>query len=80
LGALEPLDDSQLSRPVLIRGEAHSVMQAVNRQLCHYAYHIGQIVALAKQARKGNWVSLSVPRGKSADFTQRVRSGEASQR
>ncbi|HXJ96452.1 MAG TPA: DUF1572 domain-containing protein [Terriglobia bacterium] len=80
LGALESLDDSQLGRQVLIRGEAHSVMQAINRQLCHYAYHVGQIVALAKQARKGDWVSLSVPRGKSADFNKRVRSGDASQR
>ena len=80
LATLESLDDSQLGQQVLIRGEAHSVMQAVNRQLCHYAYHVGQIVALAKQARQGDWVSLSVPRGKSADFNQRVRSGEASQR
>jgi Protein of unknown function (DUF1572) len=80
LGALESLDDSQLGQQVLIRGEAHSVMQAVNRQLCHCAYHVGQIVVLAKQGRKGDWVSLSVPRGKSADFNRRVRSGEASQR
>jgi hypothetical protein len=80
LSALEALEDSQLGQPVMIRGEAHSVMQAVNRQLCHYAYHVGQIVALAKQGRKGEWQSLSVPRGKSADFNQRVRSGEASQR
>jgi len=80
LGALESLDDSQLSQQVLIRGEGHSVMQAINRQLCHYAYHVGQIVMLGKQGRKGDWVSLSVPRGKSADFNRRVRSGEASQR
>jgi len=80
LGALESLDDSQLGQQVLIRGEPHSVMQAINRQLCHYSYHVGEIVALAKQACKGNWVSLSVPRGKSAHFNQRVRSGEASQR
>lgn len=79
-GALESLDDSQLGQQVLIRGEAHSVMQAINRQLCHYAYHVGQIVMLAKQGRAGDWVSLSVPRGKSADFNQRVRSREASQR
>ena len=80
LGALESLDDSQLGQQVLIRGEPHSVMQAIKRQLCHYAYHVGQIVVLAKQGRKGDWVSLSVPRGKSADFNKRVRSGEASQR
>jgi hypothetical protein len=80
LGALEALDDSQLGQQVMIRGEAHSVMQAINRQLCHYAYHVGQIVALAKQGRKGEWKSLSVPRGKSAEFNHRVRSHEASQR
>lgn len=80
LGALESLDDAQMGERVLIRGEAHSVMQAVNRQLCHYAYHVGQIVVLAKQGRKGEWVSLSVPRGKSADFNRRVQNKEASQR
>lgn len=78
--ALEALDDSQLGREVLIRGEAHSVLQAINRQLCHYAYHVGQIVILAKQGRKGDWLSLSVPRGKSENFNQRVRNKEASQR
>ena len=43
-------------------------MQAINRQLCHYAYHVGQIVLIAEQRRKGDWASLSVPRGESADF------------
>jgi len=78
--ALEPLNDSQLSECVMIRGEAHSVMQAINRQLCHYAYHVGQIVFAAKQRRKGDWTSLSVPRGKSADFNQRVLTHKSSQR
>jgi hypothetical protein len=80
LKALESLNDSHLSQRVLIRGEAHSVMQAINRQLCHYAYHVGQIVLVAKQRRKGEWTSLSVPRGKSAEFHQRVVSGKSSQR
>ena len=78
--ALAPLDDSKLAERVLIRGEAHSVVQAINRQLCHYAYHIGQIVLLAKERRRSGWTSLSVPRGKSAEFEQRVRGGKASQR
>lgn len=78
--ALAGLDDSHLSQKVLIRGEAHSVMQAINRQLCHYSYHVGQIVALAKQRRRGEWASLSVPRHKSAEFNRRVLSGESSQR
>ena len=77
---LASLDDINLSQRVLIRGEAHSVMQAINRQLCHYAYHMGQIVMLAKQRRKGDWISLSVPRGKSAEFNERVLRGELSQR
>lgn len=77
---LASLDDSQLSQRVQIRGEAHSVMQAINRQLCHYAYHVGQIVLLTKQMRQGDWNSLTVPRGKSAEFNQRVKSGELSQR
>jgi len=78
--ALASLDDAHLSQRVLIRGEAHSVMQAINRQLCHYAYHMGQIVMLAKQRRQGDWISLSVPRGKSGEFNQRVLKGELSQR
>ncbi|HEY6443717.1 MAG TPA: DUF1572 domain-containing protein [Candidatus Acidoferrales bacterium] len=78
--ALEPLTDAELSRVVLIRGERHSVMQAITRQIAHYAYHVGQIVYLAKHFSHGQWRSLSVPRGKSADFNSRVMSGRASQR
>ena len=78
--ALEPLSDSDLGRTVLIRGEAHSVMQAINRQLAHYAYHAGQIVFLAKHLHHDGWKSLSVPRGQSGKFNRRVASGEASQR
>jgi hypothetical protein len=78
--ALASIDDSSLGQKIRIRGEEHSVLQAVNRQLCHYSYHVGQIVALAKQFRRGEWNSLSVPRNKSADFNRRVFSGEASQR
>jgi hypothetical protein len=79
-GALSPLSDSDLTKTVLIRGEAHSVMQAINRQIAHYAYHCGQIVLLAKHFQAHNWNSLSVPRGKSAQFNQKVSAGEASQR
>jgi hypothetical protein len=58
-------------------------MQAVNRQIAHYAHHVGQILFLAKHltvAKTGKWESLSVPRGKSAEFTAKVAAGEASQR
>ena len=74
------LSDTDLERSVAIRGEAHSVMQAINRQIAHYACHIGQIVLLAKHFQHAQWRSLSVPRGKSADFNRRVTTGEASQR
>ena len=78
--AIEPLTDADLARTVTIRGEAHSVMQAINRQLAHYPHHVGQIVLLAKHFACDHWQSLSVPRNKSAEFTRRVAAGEASQR
>jgi hypothetical protein len=78
--ALEPLTDADLERKVAIRGEPHSVMQAINRQIAHYAYHCGQIVFLAKHFKSSEWKSLSVPRNKSAEFNRKVLAGEASQR
>src|SRR5262249_2611624 len=78
--AIEPLTDADLGKTVNIRGEAHSVMQAVNRQLAHYPHHIGQIVMLAKHFAGSRWNSLTIPRGRSVEFTQRVNAGEASQR
>jgi len=78
--ALEPLTDTDLGRTITIRGEAHSVMQAINRQVAHYAYHVGQIVLLAKHYGCDHWQSLSVPRNKSDEFNRKVAAGEASQR
>jgi uncharacterized damage-inducible protein DinB len=78
--ALQPLSDSDLQRQVSIRGEPHSVMQAMNRQIAHYSYHVGQIVFLAKHFRGSDWKSLTVPRNKSAEFNRKVLLGEASQR
>ena len=78
--ALEPLTDTDLDRKVTIRGEPHSVMQAINRQIAHYSYHVGQIIFLAKHFKSSQWKSLSVPRNKSAEFNRRVAAGEASQR
>jgi Protein of unknown function (DUF1572) len=77
---LNALSDSDLSRTVTIRGEAHSVMQAINRQVAHYPHHVGQIVMLAKHFAHDQWQSLSVPRHRSAEFNQKVASGELSQR
>jgi hypothetical protein len=78
--AIEPLTDADLGRTITIRGEAHSVMQAINRQLAHYPHHVGQIVLLAKHFAGERWQSLSVPRNRSAEFNRRVAAGEASQR
>jgi len=78
--ALEPLADADLTRTVTIRGEAHSVMQAINRQLAHYPHHVGQIVLLAKHFACDHWQSLSVPRNQSAEFNRKVAAGAASQR
>ena len=78
--ALEPLTDADLARTITIRGEAHSVMQAINRQMSHYSLHCGQIIFLAKHLRGAGWKSLSVPKGASAQFNEKVLRGEASQR
>lgn len=66
--AIEPLTISDLGRSITIRGEPHSVMQAIQRQLTHYAYHVGQIVFLAKHLAGPTWRSLSIPRGQSKSF------------
>lgn len=78
--AIEPLTDADLGRTVTIRGEAHSVMQAINRQLSHYPMHVGQIIFLAKHYAGAGWKTLSVPRNRSAEFNRKVAAGEASQR
>jgi uncharacterized damage-inducible protein DinB len=71
--ALAPLTEADLGRTVLIRNEPHSVMQAIQRQVAHYSYHIGQIVFVAKHCAGERWTSLSIPRGKSAEISARVR-------
>ncbi len=71
--ALEPLRPDDLDRTVLIRRQPHTVLQAVNRQLTHIAYHVGQIVFLARHFASENWESLSIPRGKSEEFNALMR-------
>lgn len=66
--AINPLVAEDLQRVVTIRGEPHTVMEAINRQLTHYSYHVGQMVLLAKHYAGDRWQSLSIPRGRSADF------------
>jgi len=78
--ALEPLTDADASRTVTIRTEPHSVMQAINRQVAHYAYHVGQIVYLARHFAGDKWQSLTIPKKKSGEFNRQVAAGEKSQR
>jgi Protein of unknown function (DUF1572) len=66
--ALDSLTPEDVMRAVTIRGEPHTVLQAINRQVAHYAHHVGQILFLAKHLRSGEWKSLSIPRGKSEEF------------
>jgi hypothetical protein len=71
--AIEPLQPEDAMRTVMIRHEPHTVVQAINRQLTHYASHIGQIVFLAKHLKSSEWKTLSVPRGMSEQFNQRMK-------
>jgi hypothetical protein len=66
--AIEALKPEDVMRTVTIRGEPHTVLQAINRQIAHYAQHTGQIVFMAKHIRGGKWKTLSIPRGKSENY------------
>jgi len=72
--SIEPLRAEDFSKTVTIRGEPHTVVEAINRQLTHYSYHIGQIVLLAKHFRSKEWKTLSVPKNRSAEFNRFVES------
>jgi hypothetical protein len=68
--ALNTLQPEQLSQIIYIRNEGHTVLEAINRQLAHYPYHVGQIVFYVKMLKKSNWESLSIPRNKSNSYNQ----------
>ena len=68
--SVEPLTVEELSRTITIRGEPHTVVEAMNRQLTHYAYDVGQIVLLAKHFKSKEWKTLSVPKNRSAEFNR----------
>jgi len=70
LSAISTLKPEDLDRTIEIRGEPHSVLEAINRQLTHYAAHVGQIILLAKHYAGGNWQTLSIPRGKSKEYDE----------
>lgn len=67
-GAIDELKPEDVERTVTIRQEPHTVLQALNRALAHYAQHIGQLVFLAKHLRRSQWQTLSIPRGKSEEY------------
>ena len=66
--ALNDLKEDDLAKTIYIRNQGHSVMEAINRQLAHYPYHVGQIVFLGKMISGSNWVSLSIPKGDSKTY------------
>lgn len=70
--SIEALTEEDFGRLITIRGELHTVVEAINRQLTHYAYHVGQIVFLAKHMRSSDWKTLSVPRNRSTDFNKQL--------
>ena len=79
--AIEPLTTTDLEKKVTIRGQEHTVLEAISRQMTHYAEHVGQIILLAKHFRGAEWKSLSIPKGQSArlgtsaELTNRARRG-----
>jgi len=76
--ALNGLQTEQLSEIIYIRNEGHTVIEAINRQLAHYPYHIGQIVFYAKMLKESEWTSLSIPRNKSNNYNSDKFSKEKS--
>lgn len=73
--ALSQLKEEDLSKEIYIRNQGHSVIEAINRQLAHYPYHIGQIVFIGKLLCDQNWESLSIPKGKSTNYNADKFSG-----
>ncbi|MEH7237632.1 DUF1572 domain-containing protein [Bacillus sp. JJ1562] len=65
---LTSLSEQDLLKNIYIRGESHLVLEAIERQMAHYAYHVGQIVYIGKQVKDSNWRSLSIPKGKSEEY------------
>lgn len=77
-GAINSIEENELLNSVYIRNQGHTVIEAVNRQLCHYPYHIGQIVYVAKMIKDNQWQTLSIAKNKSVDFNTNKFSKEKS--
>lgn len=82
LSTMESLQPADLEKTVKIRGENHTVVEAINRSIAHTAYHVGQIVFLAKFLRDTDWQTLSIPRNRSADYNRFLneQAGDASEK
>jgi len=78
--AIDPLEAADMNKIAYIRNEGHSIVEAINRQLAHYAYHIGQLVFVSKAINGDQWESLSIPKGQSKDFNQTKFSQEKSRK
>ena len=78
--AIDPLSAENMDDIVYIRNEGHSLIEAINRQLGHYSYHIGQIVFLVKHSKSVHWKSLSIPKGASKDFNKEKFSSDKSRK
>lgn len=70
LNTLQTLTTDNLEQIIYIRNEGHTVTEAINRQLAHYSYHVGQIVYLGKLIKAKDWISLSIPKGESENYNQ----------
>ena len=78
--ALESVSDNDLQKIIYIRNEGHTILEAINRQIAHYSYHVGQIVFIAKMLSNNQWESLSIPRNKSNEYNKGKFEQEKSQR
>ena len=74
--AIKPLEEKDLSEIIYIRNQGHTVMEAINRQLCHYSYHVGQLVYIGKLINNSDWKTLSIARNKSTVFNKKKFSKE----
>lgn len=72
IDTITSLSEQDLLKNIYIRGEGHLVIEAIERQMAHYAYHIGQIVYIGKQLKDSNWKSLSIPKGKSEEYLKEM--------
>lgn len=71
LSTLKSLKESDLNKVIYIRNEAHTITEAINRQLAHYPYHIGQIIFIGKMLTNNSWQSLSIPKGSSKEYNDK---------